>query len=77
MNPSTHRSDRARALAARLVLAIHDQNVEAVNSVMAEAAEAGASWDMTVTLAGMAAARIPDEQAPELVAAALDRLAAD
>lgn len=71
----TTRSDRSRALAARLVLAIRDEDADGVGLVLAEADRTPRGmFDLVVATAAMAAARISDEDAPKIVADALDRL---
>jgi hypothetical protein len=76
MAHDTARSDRNRALATRLVLAIRDEDPEAVWAVLTEAGAEpdGLRW-LALAAATLAAARISDDDAPRLVAEALDRLA--
>ncbi|QHN17865.1 hypothetical protein [Gordonia amarae] len=74
-DPVQTRSDRSRALATRLVLAIRDEDPEGVGLVLAEADRTPRGlFDLVVATAALAAARISDEDAPALVAEALDRL---
>lgn len=69
------RSDHSRALATRLVLALRDEDPEAVWSVLNEADTEpdGLRW-LALSAATLAAARISDDDAPRLVADALDKL---
>lgn len=72
---SDTRSDRSRAWAARLVLALRDQDTEAVGLVLAEAdRHPRGLYDLAVSAATLAAQRITDDQAPALVTDALRRL---
>lgn len=69
------RSDRSRAWAARLVLAIRDEDPGAAGLVLAEAGEHSRGlFDLAVAAATLAAPRITDDEAPALVAEALGRL---
>nr|DAI76265.1 MAG TPA: hypothetical protein [Caudoviricetes sp.] len=70
------RSEASRALATRLVLALRDEDTDAVLAVLAEADRRPRGlFDLAVAAATLAAQRITDDEAPQLVAAALDRLA--
>lgn len=70
-----NRSDTSRASATRLVLALRDEDPDAVHAVLNEAADVAALRDLAVAAATLAAQRITDDEAPALVAQALDKLA--
>lgn len=70
-----NRSDASRALATRLVLALRDEDTDAVLAVLAEADRRPRGlFDLAVAAGALAAQRISDDEAPQLVASALDRL---
>ena len=70
-----NRSDHSRALATRLVLALRDEDTDAVLAVLAEADRRPRGlFDLAIAAGTLAAQRITDDEAPVLVAAALDRL---
>ncbi|WP_341257071.1 hypothetical protein [Gordonia malaquae] len=70
-----NRSDTSRALAARLVLGLRDEDPDAVLAVLAEAdRHPRGLFDLAVAAGTLAAQRVSDDEAPQLVAAALDRL---
>ncbi|SIS19515.1 hypothetical protein [Williamsia sterculiae] len=71
----SNRSDASRASATRLVLALRDEDPDAVHAVLNEAADAATLRDLAVAAATLAAQRISDDEAPALVAQALDKLA--
>ncbi|MGW0035730.1 hypothetical protein [Gordonia sp. NPDC003376] len=70
-----NRSDASRASATRLVLALRDEDPDAIFAVLNEATDVAALRDLAVAAATLAAQRITDDEAPVLVAQALDKLA--
>ena len=70
------RSDRSRAWAARLVLAIRDSDTDAVARVLAEAdRHPRGLFDLAVAAATLASAHISADEAATIAAKALDQLA--
>lgn len=75
---NTHRSDRSRAVAARLVLAVRDEDPEAVAIVLAEAdRQPRGLFDLALSAAVLASAHVSADDAAALAAEALDHLSAD
>lgn len=73
---SDNRSDRSRAWAARLVLAICDEDPGAVARVLAEAdRHPRGLFDLAVAAATLALAHISADEAAAIAAKALDQLA--
>ena len=72
------RHDRATSRAARVILALKDEQPEAVHEVLAECRENPAQLsDLVVALGALAAVRYDDEATLYLAEAAADKLAGE